>query len=81
MKLGEEVDQLHTDFAAKVYRLNTYPVIHRGFFHVLVNAVALTPLLERFEVEHGTLTAVALFLGRKSHVPGSRYVWGLKTHH
>jgi membrane associated rhomboid family serine protease len=52
----------------KVYRLNTYPIIHRGFFHVLVNAIALTPLLERFEVEYGTLTAVALFLGRKSHL-------------
>jgi glycosylphosphatidylinositol transamidase len=47
-----------------VYRLNTYPVIHSGFFHVLLNILALTPLLERFETEHGTLTAVALFVGR-----------------
>lgn len=47
-----------------VYRLNTYPVIHMGFFHALVNTLALTPLLERFEAEHGTLTALALFLGR-----------------
>lgn len=48
-----------------VYRLNTYPFIHTGFFHTLFNALALTPLLERFEAEHGTLTAVALFIGRK----------------
>lgn len=48
-----------------VYRLNTYPLIHVGFFHFLLNVVALTPLLERFEAEHGTLTAVALFIGRE----------------
>lgn len=48
-----------------MYRLNTYPVIHSGFFHAFLNVLALTPLLERFEVEHGTLTAVALFIGRK----------------
>jgi membrane associated rhomboid family serine protease len=47
-----------------VYRLNTYPIIHKGFFHALLNSLALAPLLERFEAEHGTLTAVALFVGR-----------------
>lgn len=47
-----------------MYRLNTYPVIHAGFFHALLNTIALTPLLERFEAEHGTLTALALFVGR-----------------
>lgn len=49
-----------------MYRLNTYPFIHVGFFHAFVNLLALTPLLERFEAEHGTLTAVALFIGRMS---------------
>lgn len=48
-----------------VYRLNTYPIIHSGFFHTLLNVIALTPLLERFEAEHGTLTSIALFIGRK----------------
>lgn len=48
-----------------MYRLNTYPLIHTGFFHALLNALALTPLLERFEAEHGTLTSIALFVGRK----------------
>jgi membrane associated rhomboid family serine protease len=51
-----------------VYRLNTYPVIHRGLVHALINAAALTPLMERFEVEYGTLTALALFIGREHYL-------------
>lgn len=53
--------------ALLVYRLNTYPIIHTGFFHALLNTLALTPLLERFEAEHGTLTSIALFVGRECH--------------
>ena len=49
-----------------VYRINTFPLIHLNTLHALMNAVALTPLLERFEHEHGTLTSVALFFGRES---------------
>lgn len=30
-----------------------------------MNIIALTPLMERFESEYGTLTALALFFGRK----------------
>lgn len=30
-----------------------------------MNVLALTPLLERFENEYGTLTSVALFFGRE----------------
>lgn len=52
-------------FLCLVYRLNTYPVVHAGFIHALLNAMALTPLLERFEAEHGTLTALLLFVGRR----------------
>jgi glycosylphosphatidylinositol transamidase len=40
--------------------------VHVGFFHALMNILALTPLLERFEAEYGTLTTLALFLGRKA---------------
>lgn len=47
-----------------MYRLNTYPLIHRGLLHALLNAVALVPLLERFESEHGTLLTGAMFAGR-----------------
>lgn len=48
-----------------MYRLNTFPFIHTGFFHAALNVLALTPLLERFEAEHGTLTSIALFVGRE----------------
>ena len=47
-----------------VYRTNTFPLVHVGFFHALWNILGLTPLLERFEAEYGTLTTLALFLGR-----------------
>jgi surface polysaccharide O-acyltransferase-like enzyme len=59
--------RMHGSNALIVYRLNTYPFIHMGFFHASMNLLALTPLLERFEAEHGTLTAIALFIGRKSY--------------
>lgn len=47
------------------YRINTFPLIHIGFFHMLFNVLALTPLLERFESEYGTLTSLAMFFGRE----------------
>ncbi|RDW94051.1 rhomboid protease family protein RBD2 [Aspergillus mulundensis] len=57
-----------------MYRTNTYPFIHNGFFHAFLNLLALTPLLERFEAEHGTLTAIALFMGPLSTFPAGLYV-------
>ncbi|KAI1090571.1 hypothetical protein F5B19DRAFT_317953 [Rostrohypoxylon terebratum] len=48
-----------------MYRVNTFPLIHINFFHALFNILSLTPLLERFETEFGTLTSLALFFGRK----------------
>jgi hypothetical protein len=48
-----------------VYRTNTFPLVHAGFFHAFFNILALTPLLERFEAEYGTLTTLALFMGRE----------------
>ncbi len=50
---------------AIVYRTNSFPFIHLNFLHALTNIIALTPLLERFESEHGTLTSLALFFGRE----------------
>ena len=47
-----------------MYRLNTYPLIHLGFLHALFNTLALAPLLERFEADHGTLLTAAMFVGR-----------------
>jgi hypothetical protein len=59
-----------------VYRLNTFPFIHLNIFHAILNILALTPLLERFEHEHGTLTSVALFFGREYNPkPLGRVIW------
>lgn len=54
------------------FRLNTYPVTHVGLFHTLFNLLAITPLLERFEAEHGTLVSFALFSGRTFTVASPR---------
>ena len=56
----------HTDISLTVYRLNTYPLVHLGFIHTVFNIIALVPLLERFEAEHGTLLTAAFFAGRES---------------
>jgi membrane associated rhomboid family serine protease len=41
--------------------------MHLNFFHLICNVLAVTPLLERFESEYGTLVTLALFTGRKKH--------------
>lgn len=68
LALGDGIEQNDcTDliFLWVVYRLNTFPLIHMGFLHMLVNIICLTPLMERFEAEYGTLNTTALFLGRE----------------
>jgi hypothetical protein len=49
-----------------VHRLNLFPLTHLGFFHMFVDVFALTPLLERFEAEFGTIVTLSLFTGRKA---------------
>ncbi|KAF2087200.1 hypothetical protein K490DRAFT_42718 [Saccharata proteae CBS 121410] len=56
------------------FRLNTYPLTHLGFFHVLFNVLAIVPLLERFESEHGTLVSFVLFTGPFATLPGLIYI-------
>lgn len=58
-----------------MYRTNTFPLIHAGFFHAFMNILALTPLLERFEAEHGTLLTLALFVGPLSTIPALLYTF------
>lgn len=53
------------DGVYKAYRLSTFPLVHLNFIHAALNVVALTPLMERFESEYGTLTTLALFFGRE----------------
>lgn len=63
----------NTDFDALVYRLNTYPLLHKNVFHFLLNAIALVPLLERFEAENGTIVTLLLFTGPFGLLPGGLY--------
>lgn len=58
-----------------MYRTNTFPLVHAGFFHAIMNVLALTPLLERFEAEYGTLTTLALFMGPLSTIPALLYTF------
>ncbi|KOS23371.1 Rhomboid protein 2 [Escovopsis weberi] len=57
------------------YRLSTFPLIHLNVFHAFLNVVALTPLLERFESEYGTLTTLALFFGPLTTIPAILYLF------
>ncbi|EMC99991.1 hypothetical protein BAUCODRAFT_30429 [Baudoinia panamericana UAMH 10762] len=56
-----------------LYRLNTYPFLHRNILHFALNCFALLPLLERFEAEHGTVVTFILFTGMFGTLPGSLY--------
>ncbi|ROW01800.1 hypothetical protein VPNG_07816 [Cytospora leucostoma] len=59
---------------ATLYRTNTYPFVHLNFFHMIINVIAVTPFLERFESEFGTLTSLALFFGPFSTLPAALYM-------
>ncbi|KAF2838476.1 hypothetical protein M501DRAFT_1004202 [Patellaria atrata CBS 101060] len=58
---------------SSLYRLNTYPLMHLSLTHLLLNILALTPLLERFEAENGTLVTLLLFTGPFGLLPGLLY--------
>nr|OQO21804.1 hypothetical protein B0A51_10715 [Rachicladosporium sp. CCFEE 5018] len=58
---------------ATLYRLNTFPLLHKNFLHFLLNTIALIPLLERFESEHGTIVTTLLFTGAFGYLPGGLY--------
>jgi membrane associated rhomboid family serine protease len=64
----------NTDFSiSTVYRLNTYPLLHWSVFHYLLNTIAFIPLLERFELEQGTIVTTILFTGPFGLLPGGIY--------
>ncbi|KAF4591499.1 Rhomboid protein 2 [Ophiocordyceps camponoti-floridani] len=56
------------------YRLSTFPLVHLNIIHAAINMVALTPLMERFENEHGTLTTISLFFGPLTTLPALLYL-------
>lgn len=47
------------------HRANTYPFIHAGIISAFLNVLVSAPLIQRFEVQHGTLATLALFFGRE----------------
>ncbi|KAF2197664.1 hypothetical protein GQ43DRAFT_444046 [Delitschia confertaspora ATCC 74209] len=57
-----------------MYRLNTFPLMHINFLHMMFNVITLTPLLERFEAEFGTIPCLLLFTGPFGLLPGGLYV-------
>jgi len=57
-----------------VHRLNAFPLMHLNWLHLIFNIIALTPLLERFEAEFGTLVTLALFTGPFGTLPGGIFV-------
>lgn len=66
------------------HRLTTYPFLHVGLLHAITNILALTPLLEKFETENGTLVTAVMFTGPFSSFPAIlytliSYVFGIKT--
>lgn len=48
-------------------------MLHKNVFHFLLNCIALTPLLERFEMENGTIVTLLLFTGPFGLLPGAIY--------
>ncbi|KAL3955902.1 hypothetical protein ACCO45_008748 [Purpureocillium lilacinum] len=56
------------------YRLSTFPLVHLNLIHAALNVIALTPLMERFESEYGTLTTLALFFGPLTTIPAILYL-------
>ena len=61
-------------FSGGMYRLNTFVFVHRGLLHLLLNMLALVPLMERWESEWGTLTGLALWLGPLATIPAGLYL-------
>lgn len=59
---------------SQMHRINTYPVIHTGALHAGVNLIVLTPLLERFEREIGTLKTTLLIAGPVVTIPAALYL-------
>ncbi|KAJ6439957.1 GPI transamidase component GAA1 [Purpureocillium lavendulum] len=66
--------QSHLTKIPIAYRLSTFPLVHLNFLHAALNVIALTPLMERFESEYGTLTTLALFFGPLTTIPAILYL-------
>ncbi|KAF3307534.1 putative rhomboid protease [Orbilia oligospora] len=57
----------------QLHRLNTYPFVHQGWIHILINLLAVTYPLSRFEREKGTLHTLLMIVGPFSTFPAIGY--------
>ncbi|KAF3942039.1 hypothetical protein ABW19_dt0201249 [Dactylella cylindrospora] len=60
---------------SQLHRLNTYPFVHSGLIHLLINLIAVTYPLSRFEKEKGTLHTLLMVLGPFSTFPALAYIF------
>ncbi|KAF8458229.1 hypothetical protein BDZ91DRAFT_852200 [Kalaharituber pfeilii] len=58
----------------QLHRINTYPLVHLGLLHLLLNLATFVPLAERFEREIGSLKMGALLLGPLVTFPAILYL-------
>ncbi|EPS39181.1 hypothetical protein H072_7052 [Dactylellina haptotyla CBS 200.50] len=59
---------------SQLHRLNTYPFVHRGWLHLIINLIAVTYPLSRFEKEKGTLHTLLMVVGPFSTFPALGYI-------
>ncbi|KAK6544182.1 putative rhomboid protease [Orbilia ellipsospora] len=59
----------------QLHRLNTYPFVHRGWIHLIINLVLVTYPLSRFEKEKGTLHTLLMVVGPFSTFPALGYLF------
>ncbi|KAK6509403.1 putative rhomboid protease [Arthrobotrys musiformis] len=66
----------------QLHRLNTYPFVHRGWIHLIIDLLAVTYPLSRFEREKGTLHTLLMVVGPFSTFPAvgytviDKFFWG-----
>ncbi|ODQ56424.1 hypothetical protein SAICODRAFT_4604 [Saitoella complicata NRRL Y-17804] len=58
----------------QMHRMNTYPLVHLGILHLLLNMFPLVPLLSHFERQNGTLVTASIFFGMFEIIPTVFYV-------
>jgi len=61
-------------FSGGAHRLTTYAFMHTSLLHLILDIVAIVPLLEKFESENGTLTTAVMFTGPFTTFPAILYL-------
>lgn len=75
--LGLVPDSLFPPSLDALNRLSFFQVVHINFLHLVLNTIALLPLLREFELEHGTVRT-GIILNVSSVLPGIVYCLVMK---